>query len=214
MKTTALLVMAGLVVAAGCEEKKPELKAPAAPKQTGTATPGAPSGNAPKSNIPPAGAPSAPMAGAPAAPGFMNVANLTFPVPEGWKQMPPANEMRLAELHLPVPQGAKEAPVVVFSTAGGSAEQNLNRWGSQFTGGPEPKFETRTVNGLTVHLAEVSGTFTGMSAPAQENWGLKGAIVEAGPMLIFVKMTGPGEQVKAGAAEFDGMIAGVKPQGH
>lgn len=124
--------------------------------------------------------------------------------------------MRLAEVVVPDPSGdATKACVAVFSSAGGTVEANIDRWAGQVrdaSGKPAtPSTRTRTVAGLKVTIVEMSGTYAGMGeGTPRPDWTLRGAIVEIGGGLLFIKMTGPAEGMKACAAAFDSMVDGMK----
>jgi hypothetical protein len=142
------------------------------------------------------------------------VAGLSFPLPEGWNQVPPSNPMRLAELRVPATSGdPAQASVVTFSTAGGDVQANIARWAGQVSdasGKPsEPIVQTRTVQGLRVHITEMTGTYTGMSEAPRPDWTLRGAMVETPGGLLFVKMTGPAEPMAAAGPAFESMINGL-----
>jgi hypothetical protein len=194
MRCMSLVLAAALAgaVVAGCEEKKPT--APATGSKTAAPVQPASGGRGGE----------APMAGAPAAEGQLNVANIRVDIPEGWRQVPVGNPMRLAEL---------EAPgnvIAVFSTAQGGVQANLDRWAGQFSGGGEPKFEERSVGSLTVHVAQASGTYRNMGDPPLENQALRGAVVETPAGLVFIKMTGPAEAVEAAEEGFNSMVGSIE----
>lgn len=115
-----------------------------------------------------------------------------FTVPEGWRAVPPSNNMRAAELHV------KDA-VAAFSLAGGSVDANISRWAGQFIspqgGAPAPQIEETRVNGVAVTLVEISGTYfdgtmTGQVTEKPDHTML--AAIFPGPqMSVFIKFTGP-----------------------
>lgn len=181
------IAMAGF----GCEERSP--------KPTPT-TSGAPS--------------AAPVPASPATAGDGTVVALgvTFTVPQGWMQVPPANSMRLAELAVPDSAGKPECSVV-FSTAGGTVDSNLERWAGQVQpedGGGKTEIQRSEVAGLKVSVGEWTGAFAGMGEAApRSGWTLRGAIVETPQGLLFIKMTGPREPMTAAADSFNAMIAGL-----
>lgn len=137
-------------------------------------------------------------------------------LPPAWKRNPPANQMRLAEAQVPDASGdPAKACLVVFSTAGGTVEENIARWSGQVrdaNGQPvQGKPESQTVNGLKVSVVELTGTFAGMGDTLpKDNWMLRGAIVEAPDGLLFIKMTGPAESMAAAAKDFQTMILSAK----
>lgn len=213
-----VVAVASVLSVVGCEDKsaQPPLSEPkpAAPANNTAATP------APNT---PAAAPNA--AGAvPVSPDAANLGSgqtitamgVSVTVPEGWKRNPPANQMRLAEANVPDASGdPAKACLVVFSTAGGSVSDNISRWAGQVrdaqgqpvAGTPA----TKQVGGVNVTTVEMTGTFAGMgdSAP-KENWTLRGAIIESSQGLLFIKMTGPAESMKAALPGFNAMVDSVK----
>ena len=101
-------------------------------------------------------------------------AGLTFTTPDGWKQAPSGSSMRVAEFTLPRAAGdPDDAQLVVyyFGGSGGSVDANMQRWIGQMAqpdGKPSSavaKKESRKVNGLTVSLVDVSGTYTADMSP-------------------------------------------------
>jgi hypothetical protein len=203
----AFLTTAVALALCGCEERTPP--APAKPASTKpTAAPSAATAQPPTQ-------PSAPN-GAASSASTANVQGVSFPIPAGWKQVPPSNPMRLAEVQVPDASGdAAKACVVAFSSAGGDVQANLDRWAGQVhdaSGQPvKPNVQVRTIGGMKVTIADLTGAYSGMGEPAPHaNWTLRGAIIETPGSLLFVKMTGPAEQMAAAAPGFDAMIDGLK----
>jgi hypothetical protein len=98
----------------------------------------------------------------------MLAAGLSFTTPAGWRQSPSNSPMRVAEFTLPRAAGdAEDAQLIVyyFGGQGGSIDANIERWVGQMQqadGQPSSavaKRETRKVNGLTLTLVDVSGTY-------------------------------------------------------
>src|SRR4030095_2451581 len=101
-------------------------------------------------------------------------ASLAYTTPDGWKTVPVASSMRVADFALPRADGdAEDAQLVLyyFGGSGGSVGANLQRWVAPMPppdGRPSStvaKKETRTVNGLTVTLLDVSGIYVAETAP-------------------------------------------------
>jgi hypothetical protein len=211
MNATNILAIGFLLAGAlGCDSK------PTSKPDKGSQPPPVPARQAVPGTAP---APAAPSAAVPAASGSGSVSalGLSFTVPAGWQSMPPANSMRLAELHIPHESGdAKKTCLIVFSSAGGDVQANIDRWSSQVrdaSGQPaKAAVATREVGGMSVNIAEMTGSFSpGMSdSNTYENWTLRGAILETPSGLLFIKMTGPAEQVAAAASSFDAMIDGLR----
>lgn len=200
-------IVAGLVLLAAvpaCERESPPAATP---------------DPAPATARTPTEAPASPVEARPAADTGPAVvaAGLRFPVPEGWRTVPPSNPMRLAEVQVPGPSGGPDDTcTIAFSTAGGDVEGNIARWAGQMkdaSGQPgAPAVQRRTVDGLQVHVVELTGAYTGMGEAARADWTLRGAIIEAPAGLVFVKMTGPAAPMSAAAAGFASMIDGLKAQ--
>lgn len=204
-RTLAALLVAAPVLLSACEREP-------APKQ-GTPAP-APQGLAPSSSPlanPPAG--TAPISNDPK---YFAIGGVAFTVPEGWKRVPPANQMRLAELQVPDPSGdITRACTVAFSTAGGDIQSNITRWAGQMHEGPgkipQPQATTRQVAGFPITAVELSGTFSGMGEISpRPDWMLRGAIIETPEGLLFIKMTGPAETMKPAAEGWNALIDGIK----
>src|SRR5580765_8980957 len=98
---------------------------------------------------------------------------LTFTPPAGWKSSNPTSSMRVAEFTLPRAAGdADDAQLIVyyFGGSGGSVDANIQRWMAQMQqpdGKPiaDAKRTSRTVNGLSVTLVDVAGTYVAETAP-------------------------------------------------
>lgn len=189
----------------GCEERTPAPKAAPTPASQ------------PPSSPPTLVAPSA-VAPAVAGVGTIGVMNLTFKLPEGWKAVAPANPMRLAEIQVPDASGdAAKMCTLVMSSAGGDVASNIARWQGQVLGadGQPSKAEpgTRTVEGMKVTTVQMTGAFMNMGETTPHtNWTMRGAVVETPTGMLFLKMTGPAEQMAAAAKGFDAMMDGVKKQ--
>jgi len=149
--------------------------------------------------------------------GTLTVAGLVFTVPEGWIVEPPANTMRLAQMKIPAPEGSSaEAALVVFSSFGGGARANIDRWRAQVSNPEgEVKEETFEVGGLSVTTILGTGTFSagGMAGPAtpMSGWTLAGAIVTGGPAgEVQIKATGPKETIIPRLEQWNAFLRSVK----
>ena len=198
--TVAVLVVAGLGYGCGREPAPPRL----------------PAVSTPPPSAPPAPPPASP---GPAADGRVAVGEVTFPVPEGWKSVPPSHPMRDGEMVFPDSSGdPARICVAAFSRAGGDVQSNISRWVGQVldsAGQPvSPTVSQTTVSGLRVHLVELVGRFhdTMSGAPApKDNWMMRGAIVETGGReMVFVKMNGPADAMNACAGGWKTLIDGMK----
>ena len=138
------------------------------------------------------------------------VGGLTFTRPADWKWIAVNSPMRKAQLQVPGAEAAKFADITFFHFGEGGAgglEANAQRWLKQFSGkaGAE-KIEPQEIGGVKVTLVSTEGTFSsgmpGGEAKAMENYALLGAMIENAGGLVFVKMTGPTETVKAAREKF------------
>jgi hypothetical protein len=130
---------------------------------------------------------------------------LTLTSPSDWKKMPPKSNMIQNEFRFPA-EGESFARIT-FMQAGGSVQQNIDRWIGQFEGTKKEdvKTEKKEVGKSTVHIVDISGTYKesmgGPFAPGPakklENHRMLGAIIEhADGAQLFVKSTGPAEVVE------------------
>jgi hypothetical protein len=140
----------------------------------------------------------------------MLAAGLAFTTPDGWRQSPSSSSMRVAEFTLPRADGdGEDAQLIVyyFGGQGGSIDLNIQRWVGQMQqpdGRPSSavaKRETRKVNGLTLTLVDVSGTYVAEMAPGaaahhnQPHFRLRAGVIETSKGPYFVKLTGPEKTV-------------------
>jgi hypothetical protein len=156
------------------------------------------------------------MPGGSAAPS--TVAGIHWTVPQNWTSQP-ERPMRAATYLVPGPKEdleSGECGVFYFGNGqGGTVEDNLNRWISQFERGGKHEFAKKEVNGLQVTTIQISGTYLSPSGPAmesqgkKENYRLLGAIVEAPQGLVFFKFTGPAETINANEASFNQLVGSV-----
>ncbi len=131
-------------------------------------------------------------------------------VPKSWTEGPPKS-MRLATYVV------KDAECAVFyfgPDQGGSVDENIDMWASQFEGRPNPKREVRTVAGMKITRVEIDGAYLSPGAdmkPTGSKTGFKmlSAIVEGPQGKVFFKFTGPSATVKSAAKDFDAMLASM-----
>lgn len=198
MKLQLVVCVAGVLVAVGGCEKKPEAKT-----VTGVPLPATPAGAAQPVPVTPA-----PAAGGAA---HVEVLGVKLALPAGWTVAPPSNSMRLAEVHVPDAGGdASKACLIVFSSAGGTVQSNIDRWQGQVKGGTPGERVEQQVGGMKVTTAEFVGTYAGMGeGPAREGWMLRGSIVETPAGLLFIKMTGPKDAMEGQREAFRTMVQSI-----
>ncbi len=146
------------------------------------------------------------------------VAGIHWTVPQGWTQQG-ERPMRVTTYTVPSPGNdveAGECGVFYFGKdQGGSVNDNLSRWISQFENGGKHQFSSKEINGMNFTLIQISGTYLSPSGPAMESQGKKagyqllGAIVEAPQGLVFFKFTGPEKTVTASESAFNQLVNSV-----
>ena len=150
--------------------------------------------------------------------------SLTFTPPAGWQSSNPSSSMRVAEFTLPRAAGdADDAQLVLyyFGGSGGSVDANIQRWIGQMQQ-PDGKAsssaatrETRKVNGLTVTLVDVRGTYVAEMAPGsgahhnQTHYRLRAGVVETANGPYFIKLTGPEKTIAKWDAAFDQFVGSM-----
>jgi hypothetical protein len=154
-------------------------------------------------------------------------AALTFATPEGWQTAKPASSMRVAEFTLPRAAGdAEDAQLVVyhFGGQGGSVQANIDRWVGQMQqpgGNPSDaaaKRTTRKVNGLSVTLLDVSGTYVAEMSPGaaernnKPNFRLRAGVVETANGPYYLKLTGPEKTIAKWDQAFEQFVGSLKYQ--
>ena len=142
-------------------------------------------------------------------------------VPAGWTVQEP-RPMRMATYAIPAAAGAEAGECGVFyfgNGKGGSVDENLSRWAGQFESPAAPKKSEKTINGLRVHLMDVSGTYLAPGGPMMQSqgkksgWRLSGAIVEAPDGLVFFKCTGPAATIQKAEKDIDALLKSVTKAG-
>lgn len=148
---------------------------------------------------------------------------LKWTAPSTWENKG-ASGMRAATYITPPAKGDTEgAECAVFDGGiGGGVQANIDRWIGQFeqpdggSSASKAKQSKETINGMTVTLVDLTGTYAGggmaMGQPATKKSGyrLLGAIVEAPGGEVFFKMTGPAKTMAAAQADFQTMLKSVK----
>lgn len=144
-------------------------------------------------------------------------------VPPTLVARPATSSMRLAEFDVPRTDGT-HAEVVVYYFGpgqGGSADANIARWRTQFTGpdGSEVTPHVMAVDGtpFTTTVAEFEGAYArgvGMgSAEAVPGQGLVAAVVETPRGNLFFQLFGDSVAVRATRGDFLELVTSVRPSG-
>lgn len=144
-------------------------------------------------------------------------------VPKAWEKKKPKFNIVEAEF-APKPVKAKtEVARLTVMASGGSIEQNVDRWKGQFSQEDDSSTSEHTkqkqekVNGMVVHLVDITGTYADSAGPfagnavERENYRMIAAVVEtkvAGN--YFFKLYGPKETVAENEKRFLQMIKSIK----
>ena len=111
---------------------------------------------------------------------------------------------------------------MTIMAAGGSVEDNIDRWYAQFKqpdGGSTKeasKAEKKEINGLEVHFVDIPGTFIDRPRPAaegveREGYRMLGVIIVGDKVgQQFIKFYGPAKTVEENAEAFTKMIEGLE----
>lgn len=133
---------------------------------------------------------------------------LQFAVTEGWTAKAKARAMSAGGLTYKIAEIKEglDADFYHFGEGqGGSVEANIARWKGQFEGGPK-EVESAKLAGGKIDFLHLEGTF--MSGPPfgkktpNKDYAMLGAIIahEGGP--VFVKLTGPKDEVAKAIVAF------------
>ena len=143
---------------------------------------------------------------------WMQCGSLEFPKPAAWKWVKPTAMFRTLQYAVP---GGAELIVSVFPAGdGGAIDANIERWANQFGGASSVKARSeRVVGDVRVARVDFEGEFKGMGmAQARPGMAQLGAIVQGPTQSVFVRVLGAKAAVEAARADFDTLIAGVRPQ--
>lgn len=148
---------------------------------------------------------------------------LDFQAPKSWEKKQPKFNIVEAEF---APKSSKEnvdPARLTIMASGGTVEANMERWISQFSqeDGSDTedhtKQEEKKVNGMTVHIVDISGTYADSAGPFAGNavdrkgYRMLGAIIETKVVgNYYFKMYGPKETMDEHEARFKAMIETIK----
>lgn len=136
--------------------------------------------------------------------------------PESWKKTQPATNIVEYEFAVDAAEGDAAGGRLTIMGAGGSVEQNIERWEGQFSDTNRSDKTKKKVAGCEVHLVDLSGTFKdqrGPFAPAtmRKDYRMIAAIIVSEKSgKYFVKLYGPEKTIAANKEAFDKMIDGLQ----
>jgi len=223
---TAMVGLLGLVVLAGCgESHRPVARTLSTEGESGTASPHgtmtSPHGtmsSSPGTMV----SPHSKTAEGPAAEATgpdVEVGPMRLKAPEGWVRKPPKSEFTRAEFALPRAEGDQADGRLTVTIAGGTIQDNLERWRGQFGGKPAKESQEQIkVDGVAVTVVDYTGAYSdqhmaGAPGPAgtgSQDSRMLGAVFDLGDRLLFVKASGPAKTLAAHAAGFRQFVASLK----
>ena len=147
------------------------------------------------------------------------VKNISYKLPDGWKATISDKQFRLLEINL---NTNEEFSLVVFNNIQGTADQNIDRWISQFK--QDETFDKDSIiikrdslDSKYVTSIEMYGTYEvprmgNNSAPVvvQSNYGLLGGVVEFPNSLYFLKAIGSNDLIKENSVSFEEFLYSIE----
>jgi hypothetical protein len=148
---------------------------------------------------------------------------LALTAPANWTKKEPASRIVEAEFAVPPAKGDEAPGRLTAMGAGGSVEDNINRWVGQFVGPggstPKPQRDKTTVDGAQVEIVDLAGTykdspggpFAGGKTVMRDNYRMLGAIIQTKDRgNYFLKLYGPKATIDENAKGFQEMVKSLK----
>ena len=147
------------------------------------------------------------------------VKNISYKLPDDWKAISSDKQFRLLEISL---ETDEDFSLVVFNNIQGTADQNIDRWISQFK--KDETFDRENIiikrdslDSKYVTSIEMYGTYEvprmgNNSAPVvvQSNYGLLGGVVEFPNSLYFLKAVGNNDLIKENSVSFEEFLYSIE----
>lgn len=148
----------------------------------------------------------------------MKMGKLTMVAPKDWVYKKAA--FVTYEYSAPAAKEDKVDGRLTVMSAGGSVDENIGRWYTQFTqedGGStkkRAKVEKIKVAGYPVHLVDLSGTYKDLRKPGVDykDYRMLGTIIETKEGNLFIKFYGPKRTIAQHEKAFRQMIEGIKAE--
>lgn len=149
-------------------------------------------------------------------------------VPDAWERKQPRVNIIEHEFEIPAATGDEQPGRLTVMGAGGTVEDNIKRWQSQFrpdegAGEVTTKVDEKKVAGQKVTVVDLSGTYVdkpgGPFAPGKsinrENYRMLAAIIETTRQgkktgNYFIKLVGPRQTLADNQEAFDEMLESLK----
>ncbi|MFO1352072.1 MAG: hypothetical protein U1F68_15900 [Gammaproteobacteria bacterium] len=152
----------------------------------------------------------------------VKLGEVVAPVPSAWLAEQPSSSMRLAQFRIPAADtGDAELVVFYFGPGqGGTADANIARWRSQFSGAGgapvTPTVHAYSVAGMAVTEVELQGNYArgvgvGPVGTAKADQTLLAAIVESPQGKLFVQLHGPTPTVTKQRDAFEHFVRDMRP---
>ena len=147
------------------------------------------------------------------------VKNISYKLPDDWKAISSDKQFRLLEISL---ETDEDFSLVVFNNIQGTADQNIDRWISQFK--KDETFDRENIiikrdslDSKYITSIEMYGTYEvprmgNNSAPVvvQSNYGLLGGVVEFPNSLYFLKAVGNNDLIKENSVSFEEFLYSIE----
>ena len=147
------------------------------------------------------------------------VKNISYKLPDDWEATSSDKQFRLLEISL---NTNEEFSLVVFNNIQGTADQNIDRWISQFK--QDETFDKDSIiikrdslDSKYVTSIEMYGTYEvprmgNNSTPVvvQSNYGLLGGVVEFPNSLYFLKAVGSNDLIKENSEFFENFLYSIE----
>ena len=147
------------------------------------------------------------------------VKNISYKLPDDWEAISSDKQFRLLEISL---ETDEDFSLVVFNNIQGTADQNIDRWISQFK--QDETFDRENIiikrdslDSKYVTSIEMYGTYEvprmgNNSAPVvvQSNYGLLGGVVEFPNSLYFLKAVGNNDLIKENSVSFEEFLYSIE----
>ena len=147
--------------------------------------------------------------------GKKTVENITYKMPVQWDGNISTKQFRLLEVSL---KDDSDFSLVLFSNIQGTAEQNIDRWISQFQINDKNNIVVKndSLKEKTISTVELYGTYEvpnmiNRNAPKElrNNYGLLGGVIEFKNSIYFVKAVGNSQIIKNNVLAFNEFIYSI-----
>jgi len=146
----------------------------------------------------------------------LQLKEIELTIPEGWKHVDNNTGFVLAEFSLPHAEGDDADGRLTVSEAGGSIDDNINRWRGQFGNKPEKEDQQQIdVGDWKVTVVDYQGEFTDMRGPfapgtPKSGYRMVAAIIPLGERSYFLKATGPQNTIAAHFERFQEFVKSAR----